>query len=520
MEMSMPWWLALIFTVVAATLGFFERMMVGKYSVKSDERNASIVLEDARREGETIKKDAELQAKAQVIKVREEFEQEAVKRRGELTASEERLNLREENLDKKVNMLDKKQQTLEQKLTELEQRDANLKRTTEEYTKLVDAEREKLQRIAGMTLKEARQALLSKVEEEMRGETGMLMRRLQEEAKETPERDARMVFAQAIQRYSSGHVCEVMTSTVDLPNDDMKGRIIGRDGRNIRALEAATGVDLLVDDTPEAVVVSAYDPLRREIARQTLERLIVDGRIHPARIEELVEKVREEINESIRTAGEDALYAAGIHGVSPELVRTLGRLKFRTSYSQNVLMHSLEVAQLMGVMAGEMGLDPAIAKRIGVFHDIGKALDSEVEGSHAIIGADFLRRHSEPQVVLNAVAAHHNDVEPEGPYAVLAAAADAISAARPGARSESTSIYVKRLEQLEAIATSFPGVEKSYAIQAGREVRILVEPEKIDDSAAMHMARDICNKIQQELEYPGQIKVVVIREKRCVEYAK
>lgn len=482
MEMHMPWWLGLLLTLVAAGLGYFVRMMVGKYGVKSDERNASIILEDAKRAGEAIKKEAEIQGKAEAIKAREDFEREAAKRRDELASAEERMNQREINLDKKVGMIDKKHQALDQKLGEIEQRETTLKTKTEEYDKLVESEREKLQRIAGMTLKEARQALLARVEEEMRGETGMLMRRLQEDAKETAERDARMVVALAIQRYTAGHVSEIMTSTVALPNDDMKGRIIGRDGRNIRALEAATGVDLLVDDTPEAVVISAYDPLRREIARQTLERLIVDGRIHPARIEELVAKVREEMDEVIRSAGEDALYAAGIHGVSPELVRTLGRLKFRTSYSQNVLMHSVEVSHLMGVMAGELGLDPMIAKRIGIFHDIGKALDSEVEGNHAIIGADFLRRHSEPQVVLNAVAAHHNDVEPESPYAVLASAADAISASRPGARSETTGIYVKRLEQLESIAMSFPGIERSYAIQAGREVRVLVEPDKVDDS--------------------------------------
>jgi ribonuclease Y len=371
-----------------------------------------------------------------------------------------------------------------------------------------------------MTAEAAREHLMSEVEKEIRHDAAAMARRIEEKAREEAERKAAGVIALAIQRCAVEQTTETTVSVVPLPNEEMKGRIIGREGRNIRALEAATGVDLLVDDTPEAVVISAFDPMRREIAKQTLERLIVDGRIHPARIEEVVAKVKEEIEDVVRAAGEEAVYAVGLQGVAPELVRTLGRLKYRNSYAQNVLMHSIEVAQLMGIMAGELGADVMLAKRIGLFHDIGKALDSEVEGNHAIIGADFLRRHGENQTVLNAVAAHHGDVEAESVYAILAAAGDAISAARPGARSETSAIYVKRLEQLEAIASGFSGVEKSYAIQAGREVRILVMPDKVDDAGAMHLARDISKKIEQDLQYPGQIKVTVIREKRCIEYAR
>lgn len=514
------WWTGAIVVLLAGGLGYYVRLIIGRYAVQSDQQAAKRRLEDAQREAEAIRKEAEIKAKEEVIKAREQFESEVKTRRQEVVALEERCAQRELNLDKKVAIIDKKAQQIDQKLADAEKKETELQQQREEYKQLLTTEREKLQRIAGLTHEEARKALMTRVEEDVRGETGMLIRRLQEEAKETAEREARKITALAIQRYAAGHVSDLMTSVVALPSEDMKGRIIGREGRNIRALEAATGVDLLVDDTPEAVVISAFDPLRREVARQTLERLVADGRIHPARIEEVVAKVKEEMEEVVRAAGEEAVYAAGLQGVAPELVRTLGRLKFRRSYAQNVLMHSLEVAQLMGIMAGEMGLDVALAKRVGLFHDIGKALDSDVEGNHAVIGADFLRRHGEHQTLVNAVAAHHADVEPESVYAILAGAADAISAARPGARSETSEIYVKRLEQLEAIAAGYPGVEKSYAIQAGREVRVIVLPDKVDDAAAMHLAREISKKIEQELQYPGQIKVVVIRERRCVEYAR
>lgn len=514
------WFVGALVFLLAAGLGYYLRMLLGRYSVKSSERNVSIQIEDAKRNAAAIRKEAELQAKAEVIKAREEFERQMKSRRDEMVAMEARIVQKEQGLERKVSMIDKKYLTAEQKQAEQEKKDEELRKDREVLDKMIDQEKTRLQSVAGMTQEQARQNLLGRLTEEIRGETGMLIRRMQEEAKETAEREARKIVAMAIQRYAAGHVSELMTSTVTLANDEMKGRIIGREGRNIRALEAATGVDLLVDDTPEAVVVSAYDPYRREIARQALERLVMDGRIHPARIEEVVAKVKEDMEETSRAAGEEAIFGCGLQGVTPDLVRALGRLKFRSSYTQNVLMHSLEVAQLMGIMAGELNLDVTLAKRIGLFHDIGKSMDSEVEGSHAVIGADFLRRHGETPVLLNAVAAHHNDVPPESIYATLAAAADAISAARPGARSETSQIYIKRLEQLEAIANGFKGVEKSYAIQAGREVRVLVEPDKVDDSGAMHMARDISKKIEQDLQYPGQIKVIVIREKRCVEFAR
>ncbi len=516
----LQWWIGTCVVLLAAGLGYYIRLIIGRYEVRSGEQEVKRLSKEARREADTIRKEAGIQAKTEVLKAREAFESSIKTRRQEIAALEKRMAERELNLDRKVTMIDKKTLAIEQKLAEVEKKETALTQQQNEYNTLIKTEREKLQRIAGLTLDEARQALITQIKEEVQGETGMLIRRLQEEAKENAERESRKIVAQAIQRFSSGHVSEMMTSTIALPNDDMKGRIIGREGRNIRALEAATGVDLLVDDTPEAVVISAFDPMRREIAKQTLERLIVDGRIHPARIEEVVAKVKEEMNEIIRAAGEEAIYAVGLQGVEPEMVRTLGRLKYRNSFAQNVLMHSIEVAQLMGIMAGELGLDIMLAKRIGLFHDIGKALDSEVEGSHAVIGADFLRRQGETQILLNAVAAHHADVEPESIYATLTAAGDAISASRPGARSETSAIYVKRLEKLEAITGGFSGVEKSYVIQAGREVRVIVQPNKVDDAGAMHLARDISKKIEQELQYPGQVKVTVIREKRCIEYAR
>lgn len=371
-----------------------------------------------------------------------------------------------------------------------------------------------------MSQEEARKILMQQLETELKTEAGTLIRRCHEEARQTAEREARDIIITAIERYATDQINEVTTSTVALPNEDMKGRIIGREGRNIRALEAATGVNILIDDTPEVVVISGFDPLRREVARLSLEQLMTDGRIHPARIEEVVAKVKEEVDDTIRKAGEEALYGLGIQKVSPELVRTLGRLKFRHSFSQNVLQHSIEMANLMGLMAGELDLDQSIAKRVGIFHDIGKALDHQIEGGHAVIGADLLKRHGEAAVVYNAVAAHHAEVQAESPYAHLATAADAITAARPGARSETTEIYLKRLEKLEEIANSYRGVAKSYAMQAGREIRVMVEPSKIDDHEAIQMARNISKQVEQEVQYPGQIKVLVIRETRSIEYAR
>ncbi|MBN1269511.1 MAG: ribonuclease Y, partial [Kiritimatiellae bacterium] len=427
---------------------------------------------------------------------------------------------RETNLDRKIALLDTKEAKLEQQLAELGEQKTALQHRDEELQQLTAREEETLQRIAALSPEQARETIMKQMEEEMRAEGGALLRRIQEETRATAEREAREIITTAIERYAAAQAGEITTCTVNLPNDEMKGRIIGREGRNIRALEAATGVDILIDDTPEVVVISGFDPLRREVARLSLERLIADGRIQPARIEEVVHKVQEEIDDAIRAAGEQAIYDLGLQGVDPELVRTLGRLKFRHSFSQNVLQHSIEMGHLMGMMAADLGLDPATAKRVGLFHDIGKALDHQIEGAHAVIGADLLRKHGEPQTVYNAVAAHHHEVEAGSPYAALAAAADAITASRPGARSENTEIYLKRLEKLEAIANSFRGVEKSYAIQAGREIRVIVEPSKIDDNDAMQMARNISKQVAQELEFPGQIKVTVIRETRCIEYAR
>jgi ribonucrease Y len=506
--------------IVGLGLGYLIRMVLGKVASTAIEQQAQAAVSDAKREAETIRKEAKLKAKEEILAARDAFERSTEERRKEVAAIEERIAQREKNLDRKVALIDSKEHAIEQKTAALETRDADLRARGEELEKLTRQERDRLQRVAGMTQEEARQTLLARMEQAVHGEVGGLIRRLQEQAKETAERESKRIITLAIQRYASSHTSDIVTSTVALPNDDMKGRIIGRDGRNIRALEAVTGVNFLIDDTPEAVVISGFDPIRREIAKQSLERLIADGRIHPARIEEVVQKTTEDMTETLRVAGEETIFELGLQGIDPELVRTLGRLKYRTSYTQNVLRHSIEVAQLMAMMASELGLDPALAKRIGAFHDIGKALDHEVEGGHAIIGADLLKRHGQPQEVVNAVASHHEEVPAESLYAVLCTAADAISSSRVGARSETSGIYVKRLEKLEAIANGFEGVAKSYAIQAGREMRVIVEPDKIDESGAMILARNMAKKIEEDLQYPGQIRVTVIRETRCVEYAK
>ncbi len=518
--MIMEMIIALAALGVGLGVGYGVRVMLNRRQVTDSQRSAERIVAEARREADNLLKESRLQAKADLLKDREEFERSTKSRREELTALEGRIAQRESNLDRKVALIDKKERGVDQKEQEVEKMEKDLVQRGVELTRMQEEERERLQRVAGMTQAEARQVLMSRIESEVQTESAGLVRRLQEDARETAEREAQKIVALAVQRYAAGHAGERMTSTVALPSDDLKGRIIGRDGRNIRALEAATGVNLLVDDTPEAVVISCFDPVRREVARLALERLILDGRIHPGRIEEVVDKAKAELEDALRQAGEEALYLVGAQGVDPELVRLLGRLKFRTSYSQNVLMHSLETAQLLGVMASELNLDSLLAKRIGLFHDIGKALDHEVEGAHATIGADLLKRSGESAVVVNAVAAHHQDVPAESLYAVLTSAADAISGSRPGARIETTEIYIKRIEKLEAIADGFPGVDKSYAIQAGREVRVVVVPDKIDDNAAIALARNISKKIEQDVQYPGQIRVVVVRETRAVEYAR
>ena len=484
------------------------------------EKDIKTLLASAKREAEQLLREAKVDAKDQYIQAQKEFQKESAGHREQMRALEERINRRESNLDRKVDMLDRKDQKLEVEVEALDARKEALAQAELKLAKLVEQEQQVLQQMADMSQTDARQMLLTRMEEEVGYEAGAMIRRVQEVAHETAEKKARDIIITAIQRYAADQASEITTSTVHLPNDEMKGRIIGREGRNIRSLEAAVGVDVLIDDTPEVVVISGFDPLRREVARIALERLIADGRIHPARIEEVVSKVREEIDDAIREAGEAAIYELGLQSIPPELVRTIGRLKYRHSYGQNVLNHSKEMAHLMGMMAADLGLNQDVAKRIGLFHDIGKALDHQIEGSHAIIGADLLRKYGESAVVVNAVAAHHGEVEKEGSYAVLASAADAITASRPGARAETTEIYLKRLEKLEEIASSFRGVEKSYAIQAGREIRVIISPSKIDDNEAMQMARNIAKQIEANLEYPGQIKVTVVRETRCVEYAK
>jgi len=511
---------AVVGALAGIGVGYVIRSQLARFRAGAAENQARATVDQAAQEAKGILKEAEVKAKAEVIRAREEFEKSNKARRDELTAVEERLAQRETNLDRKVAMLDKKEQTLELRLQETQQQAAKIESERAEVKNLAAEARQKLQQVAGMSEDEARKTLLARVEKELHGEVGTMIRRSQEQAKESAGREAQRLVALAVQRCASSHASELMTTVVSLPSDDVKGRIIGREGRNIRALEAATGVNILIDDMPEAVVISGFDPVRREVARLALESLVADGRIHPARIEEVVGRVQDNLDETIRETGTAALYAIGAQDVDVELVRRVGRLKFRTSFSQNVLQHAEEVANLMGVMAGEMGLDVSLARRIGLFHDIGKALDHEVEGGHALIGADLLKRHGEDAVVINAVAAHHEEVPGESPYAALCSAADAISSSRVGARSETSEIYVKRLEKLEAIANGFGGVKKSYAIQAGREVRLLVDPEKVDDNQAVILARDVSKKIESDLKYPGQIKIIVIRETRCVEYAR
>jgi len=501
-------------------LGFWLERTIGRKRMHSAREEAEEIVQRARREGETILKEARLQAREEVHRAKEEFDRSTSARKQELAALEERFKQREENLERKLSVVERKDRVLQEREAALAGREAEVERLRTELSRAVEEEKAALHRVAGMSREEARQVLLQRLEGELQNEAATLIRRSQEYARQTAEREAQKIVTLAIQRYAASHASESMTSSVALPSDEMKGRIIGRDGRNIRTIESLTGVNLLIDDTPEAVVISAFDPVRREVARQALERLIADGRIHPARIEEVVGKVKEEMEAAMRQAGEEAAYACGIQDLPSEVLFMLGRLQYRTSYAQNVLIHSREVAHLMGLMAPNVGLDPALAKRIGLLHDIGKAMDHEVEGGHAVIGADFLRRHGESAVVINAVGAHHEEIQPESLYAVLASAADAISGSRPGARAETTEIYIKRLEKLEAIANSFPGVEKSYAIQAGREVRVIVKPEKVDDHGALVLARQISKKIESELQFPGQIRVVVVRETRAVEYAR
>ncbi len=493
--------------------GYFVRKNIAESKVATAEEAARRILEDAQKSGESKKKEALVEAKEEIHKLRIELDREIKERRSELQRLERRLMQKEENLDRKIDSLEKKEEILSRK-------EADLDKSQEKIHELYAKQLTELERLSGLSSDEARNLLLANVQEEIKHETAMLIKELEQQAKEEADKRAREIISLAIQRCAADHVAETTVSVVALPNDEMKGRIIGREGRNIRTLETLTGIDLIIDDTPEAVILSGFDPVRREVARIALEKLISDGRIHPARIEEMVEKAQKEVEQKIKEAGEQATFETGVHGLHPEIIKLLGRLKYRTSYGQNVLKHSIEVAHLAGVMAAELGVDTMLAKRAGLLHDIGKAVDHEVEGPHVTIGADLAKKYRESAEVVNAIGAHHGDEDPKTIQAVLVAAADAVSAARPGARRETLESYLKRLTRLEEIADSFEGVEKSFAIQAGREVRIIVKPDKIDDLSAVRLVRDIVKKIENELEYPGQIKVTVIRETRAVDFAK
>ncbi|MBQ7394143.1 MAG: ribonuclease Y [Lentisphaeria bacterium] len=483
-------------------------------------KSADKIREEAKREAEHTLREARVSAKSEVLKMRDECEAELKERRKEQSNVERRLAQREEALDKRMESLDAKIKAAEQQEKTNAQLQERLTVKEQEMQKNISRQIDELQRIAEMDRNTAREQLLEKMRNEIRNETGTMIHSMVEEARERAEREARQILTYAIQRYASDCTYERTTATIPLPNDELKGRIIGREGRNIRALEAATGVNILIDDTPEAVVISCFDPVRKEAARLLMEKLIADGRIHPTRVEELIKRINKELEEDIMAAGEKAVLETGVPGVPQAIVKLLGRLKYRYSFSQNVLQHSLETAYFMGMIAAELGLDEQKAKRIGLFHDIGKAIDHEVEGPHAQIGAEVLRKHNEAKDVVAAVAAHHGEVEPTSVYDILINACDTLSASRPGARSETTELYLKRFEQLESIARDFQGVESCFALQAGREVRVVVMPEKITEGEAQTLARDICCRIEKEMTYPGQIKVTVIRETRSVDYAK
>ncbi|NQT22004.1 MAG: ribonuclease Y [Candidatus Omnitrophica bacterium] len=501
-------------------IGYMLRKYTAKMKVKKAEERSKAILEEARIQAESRKKESQLEAKDLLLKMRADFEKESKERKQELFALEKRLIQREENIDRKVDILDRKERDIAKKEGYLAQKHKDLDKKRSDLDRLLHEEKEKLQKVSGMSRDEARRILLKRMEEDLRHESAGIVKKVQDETKEKADKEARKIIGLAIQKCAADHTVETTVSVVNLSSEDMKGRIIGREGRNIRAFETATGIDVIIDDTPEAVIISGFDMMRRQVAKVALERLIEDGRIHPARIEEVVEKVRKEMDVQIKEEGEKTLFDLRLHGVHPEIVRLLGRLRYRTSYGQNVLQHAKEVAYLMSVIAGELRLDETLARRIGILHDIGKAISHEVEGTHAKIGGDLARKYGESETVIHAIEAHHNDVEPRTLLAVLVQAADAISATRPGARRESLEAYVKRLQKLEGVANALPGVEKSYAIQAGREIRVIVYPDKIDDTQATLLARDIKKKIEEGLDYPGQIKVTVIRETRAVEYAK
>ena len=513
--MSVIIWI--VIAVAAAVAGFIAgiayRKNAAEREIGSAEDEAKRIINEAIKSAESKKKEALLEAKEEIHTSRAEYEREVKERRAELSRQEHRLQQKEENLDRKTDALDKKTDVLNAKIAANEQQQA-------EIASLKKSQLEMLEKISGFSIEEAKKYLIDNVRDEVTHEMAVAIKEIEQQAKDRAEESAREIIATAIQRCAADHSSEITVSVVPLPNDEMKGRIIGREGRNIRSIETLTGCDLIIDDTPEAITVSGFDPVRREIARLTLEKLIADGRIHPARIEEMIAKAQREVNATIKSEGERAVIETGIHGLNPEIIKLLGRMRYRTSYGQNVLNHSIEVAHISGLIAAELGVDVATAKRAGLLHDIGKSIDHEVEGSHVSIGVDMLRKYKENEQVIHAVEAHHGDVEPRTVIACIVQAADAISASRPGARRENIENYIKRLEKLEEISKSFPGIESSYAIQAGREIRVMVKPEEVSEDQMVLLARDIAKKIEEEMTYPGQIKVHVLRETKAVDYAK
>ncbi|WP_430791388.1 ribonuclease Y [Virgibacillus flavescens] len=506
--------------LVGIVVGYLIRKSIAEAKISSAEKLAKQIVDEAHRNADASKKEALLEAKDENHKLRQQTEQDLRERRNESQKHESRLTQKEENLDRKSDTLDKRELLLEKKENSLTEKQQQIEEMESKVEAMIQMQQTELERISGYTTDQAKQIILERIEQEVTHETAIMIKEAENRAKEESDKKAKSILSLALQRCAADHVAETTVSVVNLPNDEMKGRIIGREGRNIRTLETLTGIDLIIDDTPEAVILSGFDPIRRETARMALEKLVQDGRIHPARIEEMVDKARREVDEYIREIGEETTFEIGVHGLHPDLVKILGRLKYRTSYGQNVLKHSTEVAYLSGLLAAELGEDVKLARRAGLLHDIGKAIDHEVEGSHVEIGKELGIKYKEHEVVINAIASHHGDEEATSIISVLVAAADALSAARPGARSETLENYIKRLEKLEEISESFTGVEKSFAIQAGREIRIIVKPDEISDLESNKIARDIRKRIENELDYPGHIKVTVIRETRTVEYAK